>query len=445
MGGTIPMPATPPASTVPTETTTQAKSPGTGATPPKRGLSGAAIAGIAAVVIVIVVLGVIAAGLIPGVSFSSGSSRSSSPPPVTESSPQALAIASPTAKANGAGTLYAVVGLSSTTTFTFGKEQYIGNVSCPVVAGLSNNITVSPSTGNYSSGSLPGWLFVYYNSTTAWATWIGVFGGQSEYFGYFSGGSCMGALPLLEPLPGSYLNSTAAATAALSVAGSFIAGHPQASVEYALTPSNFSHSPPVWHLDYTTCGVGPNSGRGSGDSFNVYLNAEDGVVLSNSTSTGQSCSESLAPAPPPLGPIGAAGIDGIATGVLGGTLYYAELSLDPTSGLVTSTFGLSVTNSSTEVTLPSSAIPSTCLPGDPAIIIVIGDCHAPASGWYAVLANSTSVIVSCFGAANGNWTTAVTISAADTLYIVSASPVAGQMVLTPYTFGSVLVLGGFAL
>jgi hypothetical protein len=410
--------------------------------PLRKRISKAAVAGIALVVILVVILGLIASGLLPGVSFLGASHGSSGIS--TEASEQALPSADATAHAHGAGPLYAVVGLSTTTSFQFGNEQDIGNGSCPVSGGLASNLTVAAATGNYSSGALEGWLFVYYNSTTSWASWVGVFGGQSEDFGHFAGGDCLGVLPVVRPLPPTYLDSTAAAAAAATVSAAFVSSHPEASVEYALSPSTISDAPPVWHLDYTTCDVGPNSGQGSGDSFNVYLNALDGAVLSHSTTHDQACALSLAPAPPPLGPVEGILFDQTLSGTLNSTFYFVQLSLEPTSGLSTSGFGLLLTNTTTHATVATSSVPATCVVGD-AVTLASGACAAPASGWYAVLANATNAIVDLYGGSNANWSGVAPLTGADTLYVLSNVPVQDYLTLSPYTFGSAFVFGGLAL
>ncbi len=411
-------------------------SPAPSSPPPTTGLSRGALGAIAAVVAIVVVLGVVAAGLVPGVHLP-GVSKSS-PPGTFESSGQALSVANGSSNASGRGELVMLLGISSTSSFDFGAS--FGNVSCPVTDGLAHNLTIPAETGNYSSGLLYGWLFVYYSSSTGWATWIAEFGGHAYYLGYFPSGACSDSLTKFSTLATKYLSSVAAAADAASVAGVFVTDHPEASAEYALLPSNTSRGPPVWHLDYTTCGVGPNSGTGTGDSLNVYLNAADGAILTDSSSTAAACSGALAPAPAPLAPVLGTGVSPHSYGTVdSGAFAYSVLDLAPSTGLAAGEFGLEITNSTTGATLRSSAVPSTCGVGDTALLGG-GACSAPAvGGWYAFLNSSGGKIVATFGGTVGTWSGNVTILANETIEIISHSQVAVWYYLSTYAIGPPLV------
>jgi hypothetical protein len=420
----------------PTESAPPTSTPGPVGSPPKGGLSGAAAGAIAVVVVAVVVLGVIAAGLVPGVHFP-GASKSSSPS-TFESSGQALSVANGSANASGRGSLVMILGISTLTPFQYGA--HIGNLSCPIVDGLGRNLTIPAETGNYSSGALYGWLFVYYSTSTGWATWIAEFGGHAYYFGYFASGACSDSLAKFSPLPTRYISSVTAAADAGSVTSAFVTAHAEASAEYALLPSNFSGGIPVWHLDYTTCGVGPNSGTGSGDSLNVYLNAADGAILADTSSSGAACSASLAPAPPPFAPVLGAGATLHSYGTVdAGAFAYTVLDLAPSAGLATGEFELEITNRSTGATLPSDAVPATCAVGDDALL-GSGACTAPAAGsWYAFLNNSTGKIVATFGGEDGSWSGNVTLLDTDTIEIVTVSQIAVWFELSTYAIGPPIV------
>lgn len=251
-------------------------------TPPK-GLSGGAKAGIAVAVVVVLVLAVLALGLVPGVSlFGSGHSANG------VSSSSAGGKASGVAAAHGAGVLVLTVGVSTTYSFQFGHET--GNTSCPVVDPLASNFTVPAESGSYSSGEATVWLFVYYNHSGPSESAIAVVGSTVYFLGTVTGAACVGSLSLL-PLPSTYIDSTAAASAFDTDAGSFVSTHGSANAVYALVEN--ATVGPEWIIAYTNCSYDPTTqqptGGTSGDLLAGIVNGTTGAVYTTYLDSSFNC------------------------------------------------------------------------------------------------------------------------------------------------------------
>lgn len=130
--------------------------------------------------------------------------------------------------------------------------------------------------------------------------------------------------------------------------------------------------------------------------------------------------------------------------------YFVNLSLEPTAGLSTGMFGLSVVNSSGDMqaVLPASA---NCTYGasDP-----LADCVASGSGWYAVLLGATDVVLATYSklSSSVSWTneapgvSSATVSGSNRIMVVSGADYAtGSDVLDVVSSGSTPVGGSVVL
>jgi hypothetical protein len=413
--------------------------------PPKSKLSVGAKVGLVVAIVVVVVVAAILAGAVPGVNplGSKGGNSSST----AGSSATALPIATTFATVHGAGLLYGIFGISETTSFSAQLPDLNG--SCPVQNPV--NFTVPVDSVAYWKGSASGWLFVYWSGSNSTTDIVGVLGSTARLIASYVGAACSGPFPNLAPLPSTFVNSTSAADSANEFGAgfaAFVAAHGSANAEYTLTSTNDSFAPPVWNVYYTTCGIGPSSHTGVGDSALAVLDGAPplGAPLTSNVSASASCSGGTNPIPG-LGQTWYLGARVGASGTDGGPGHYVGLYNAATGGLNTSEFGLMITNSTTGIANATATIPSTCAVGrgaDPT------NCTPPAgSGWYAII-DYGSQITATYGGADAHWTyltgTPIRVNSTAELVILSTTLFHGQpYLLSPFVDGSGLVVGSIPL
>lgn len=161
-----------------------------------------------------------------------------------------------------------------------------------LVAGATT-LTVSEYSGSRSSGASPAWVFGYRNQTDGLAV-VSVLNGHPTVLFTLTGGLCAFYAQLIKPIPGNAIDSSTAAAAVEPYAAAFLAAHPNASVEYALTGGGHEGTVKVgtvWSIAYSTCSLS-SSASGTGDRFNATVNATTGQVLTTNSSTDVSCGSS---------------------------------------------------------------------------------------------------------------------------------------------------------
>jgi hypothetical protein len=436
----------PPASSAPPNTAAPSPSPASPTPTPAPatgggGWSTGAKVGVGVGVAVIVVVAIVLAGVIPGVHLfgSSGSGASTAGPSGT-----ALPVAQTYASGHGSGQLYGVFGISVTTAFSATLQNLSG--SCPV--DNARNFTIPANSASYSSGSASGWVFVYWSSGTTTLSLIGVLGSTAYLLATYSGASCAGAIPFSQPLPSSFVSSAAAASTASAEGGSgftgFLSAYSSANAEYTLAPTNDSSAPPVWHVYYTTCGIGPGLHSGVGVTADAFLDAASGsgALLSTDYTASISCSGGSNPIPG----LGAAWFlsPSYAFSASDGAGYVVGLNLTPSFGLSTSEVGFLVANSSTGAAVTTNASPASCSVGVPA---GPSTCQAPSAGWYGALCNATGVVLATYAGANAGWSSGppIVLNATLVFLVISKALLHGNpYVLSPFGGTAGIVIGSVA-
>jgi hypothetical protein len=407
------------------------------ASAPARGLSGAAKAAIAIIIVAVVVVGVLAAGLVPGVSLLPKSKGS---PSTSVSSSTAIGDADQAASAHDAGSLLLAVGVSTTYSFQFGNLT--GNTDCPVTHHLSANFTVPAESGGYASGDATLWLFVYENTVGVNESIIAVVGPLTYFLGTISGAACV-SLASLTPLPSTFVSSTSIAATIRSDAGSFLLAHATANSVFAVVENGTAG--PEWLVAFTNCSYDPVTekalGGTKGDLFLSTANGTSGEVTGFDDLVGQAnCSALTNTSSLSLG----YALDMAPyTNSTSGSSYYDDLVLVSSAGLTTAMFGLQVVNVTGVPQLPA-IVPAACDYG-----VTQGSC-LNGTGWYAVLLNATGKVIGTYGSLG--WgdlapsTTNVTLTASMELVIVSNIVYAGNgYTLSAFGTGPSLVTGSTVL
>ena len=412
-------------------------SPASATSAPVRRLSGAAKAAIAVLIVAVIVVGVLAAGLVPGVSLMPKSKASTS---MTVSSSTAIGDADQAASTHDAGSLTLVLGVSTTYSFQFGKMA--GNTDCPVTHALSVNFTVPAEGSSYASGDAALWLFLYENSGGVNESVIAVVGPTTYFLGTLSGAECL-TLASTSPLPSTFVSSTSLAATVDSDAGSFLKAHATANSLFALVENGTAG--PEWLVAFTNCSYDPATqkalGGTEGDLFYSLANGTSGEVTGFDDLVGQAnCSALTNTSSLSLGYV--LEMAPFSHSVSGSS-YYDDLALASSMGLTTKMFGLKVTNV-TGVLQPLATVPAACTYG-----AVVSAC-VNGTGWYAALLNDTGKVIGTYGSLG--WgdlapsTTNVTLTSGMELVIVSNLPYAGGgYTLSAVSTGAAEVTGSTTL
>ena len=122
--------------------------------------------------------------------------------------------------------------------------------------------------------------------------------------------------------------------------------------------------------------------------------------------------------------------------------FYDNFTMSSTSGLTTSIFGLKIITA-TGSPVVGGTVATTCVALGP---VDQATCPGPASGWYAVIADTSGNVVSTFSPTSNTWSASVTVSSSQTLVIVSAGILAGSGdSLTAFGTGSSSVSGSITM
>ncbi len=409
-------------------------------------MSSAAKIGLAVILVVVVVVGLGLGGVIPGfhlLSSGNGSSGTSS----AGSSANAFDLANAFASSHDSGLLYGVFGISVTAAF----QAQLSDINGTCLVHDPTNFTVPADSAVYWNGSASGWLFVYYSSAGPAVNVVGVLGSQAIQIATYPGAACEGAFPSLVPLPATYINSTAAATLAREFSpeiSGFVSNTSSANAQYTLAATNNSSAPPVWHLYFTSCSIGPGDHVGSGTSANAFLDAADGSAhpLSSNASASTSCSGGGNPVPG-LGETASLG-DDWSSFVVSGPTYTEFANLNPPVGVTTGGIGMYLALAATGAPVATTPAPAACAVGT---LFAGPNCTGPSGGgWYGVLLNEgTGVILATYDGANAVWSSAgVVVTAVDLLAVISStdytSP-SGTYYFSPFGTGTTVVVGALAL
>jgi len=213
---------------------------------------------------------------------------------------EALPIADRTASgfSGGGWALLASAGLVSAIPVTAPLPTgSLSSLHCNFTAVSGNGSYTLPAyAGNRSGGAAPAWEFIYRNAEGTVAL-ISVVNGQGEVLGTFSGSECTLIFDLLLPVPSHVIDSSAAAEAVAPAAGTFLAAHPNASAEFAITGGlsvGSSSAGAQWSVAYSTCALSPTT-SGTGAVFNATVNATTGRVVSTSTELSAACGSRSTP------------------------------------------------------------------------------------------------------------------------------------------------------
>jgi hypothetical protein len=260
------------------------------APPPKRRRTlGYAL--IAAVIVVVLVL-LFATQVIP-LSPSSSSTGGSA---LTFSEARPIANASVAGFQDGGWYLILAAGLDSPTSEsipTNSSASGSGNCTLTLVSGASATLSIPAFTGSRTAGVAPAWEFLYRNGAGSVAV-VTVVSGAASVIGTIGGTTCSFLFGLFSTLSSPVIDSSQAAAAAASDAGTFLTQHPNASAEFGLIGGvTFlsAHIGPEWDVAFTTCPIGPAT-LGNGTTFNATVNATNAHVTFFQTQTNVSCASS---------------------------------------------------------------------------------------------------------------------------------------------------------
>jgi len=173
-------------------------------TPPaRRGRRNIAV--LAIVVVGVIVAGLMLTGIIP---ILPSSSTSSAATPTSYSSAESSANPISDTVSGGPWSLLLAEGLDLTTSYSNSTPP-----SGCTIAGGSGMISYGAYDGNYSSGLLSDWLFVYLNSDRTSELAVEVSGGHASEVGVLQGPSCTADLNADKVLSANLLDSTQVASA----------------------------------------------------------------------------------------------------------------------------------------------------------------------------------------------------------------------------------------
>jgi hypothetical protein len=228
-------------------------------------------------VLVVVVVLVVAALFLGGV-VHLGAPSTTGPAGVPLSSySAALGPAQSLAATLGGGpwTLAVVVGLDLTSTY------HPSSSSGCVLSGSSGYTPIPGYTGNYSTGRLSSWGFVYSNPTATVEMGISVENGQAVDVGTATaGGSCKISSLTLGSAASKVVDSTQVASNALEnpTVDSYISTHATANVSLGLVNEGGSDGT-VWGLSYTQCNPANLTSPPTGTRVDELFNATTGTIL----------------------------------------------------------------------------------------------------------------------------------------------------------------------
>lgn len=170
-----------------------------------------------------------------------------------------------------------------------GYSNSSGPNGCAIRGG-TGMISFAAFSGNYSSGKLPDWLFVYGNTAMSSLLAVEVSSGSATEVGTLQGSSCTSDFGFLSAIPSNVVDSTQVATALLSETAveTFLSTYASANAQYVLADASGSAD---WEVEYSTCPLVGPSGSGTGASVMAEVNAVSGTVTAiNSAPAGTSCS-----------------------------------------------------------------------------------------------------------------------------------------------------------
>ncbi len=128
----------------------------------------------------------------------------------------------------------------------------------------------------------------------------------------------------------------------------------------------------------------------------------------------------------------------------GAGTFYITLGLEPTAGLTTGLFGISVTTVGDEAVGPG-AVPASCALGAPLDSATCPDALAGSNAWYVVLVASNGTVANSYG--SGGWNSAsISVTAAQNMVVVSGASLAAiSDMLNLYSTSSSTVSGSVSL
>jgi hypothetical protein len=234
---------------------------------------------VAVVVVAAALLGAVASGWL-----SSSTSGSGATAPTSYASAESIASSTAAQVYPGPWSLYAVIGADDRQAYT--NSSFGASSGCTVTGG-TDVLSIPATTGNYSSGDLSAWIFVYASATTDAELAIEVTGTHGTELGVATGASCGSPPSALLPVPSGALDSTQVAKVLLgdSEVEAFIHNYTSANATYALYNPRGGNVGASWEVEYTVCGQSllgapPSSAGTRGGIVEATVNATTGVVTS---------------------------------------------------------------------------------------------------------------------------------------------------------------------
>jgi hypothetical protein len=254
------------------------------------------VAVVVVVLVVIVVLVAVFAGWVPGVHLGSSTSSGGGGGPAAvpqENFSTAFPIASSAASAHGHGWILTFAdGFDSTTAYQNTSAPQL-DAGCPFTGGASTYPKLPAFTGDYASGSATGWVFYFYQNSSAPASVLAIWvtgNGQASVLGSVSGSSCVSSGYSEEPgVNSSIVDSSQVAIILGSADYDYVTTYPEANAYYIVASGQTEGGvmyPPTWSVLFSTC---PSNGGGTGEQFYAQVNAATQTVTSDSM-TNVTCS-----------------------------------------------------------------------------------------------------------------------------------------------------------
>jgi len=260
----------------------------------RRGVRLAVVAGIAAVVVV-------AALAVSGVLTPAASPPGPPYPTYREALATASAAAQPYYGGGWAPIFASGVRLGSNVTVP--AENLTGlaalaNCTLAWIGGTAPSLVVGATPASAGAGEAAFWTFGFVNGTDSGLIVV-VHGASASGVATVAGSECRVALLLAAPLTSSAVVDSPVVAANVSAAGgaAWLASNPGAIEAFEITPgvNALISSPPVWHVEYTTCGFGA-TGSGVGAAFYANVTAATGDVTAHGNSTVACAAGTLFPA-----------------------------------------------------------------------------------------------------------------------------------------------------
>jgi hypothetical protein len=250
-------------------------------------------------VVVVAVVVVIAALFVGGVFHSNSSGNGAAGSGVLSSYSAAEGPAQTLAAATSGGpwTLDSVVGLDLTTTYLPTSSD-----GC-VLSGGAGYVPISGYTGNYSTGRLSSWGFIFVNPGSTTELGVDVTGGRATDVGTATVSAVCPVAPApLGAIATEVLDSTQIATDAYAnpLVQTYLAAHASSNVSVGLLDEG-SPDGTVWGLSYSTCNPANLSVPAGGTRVDELFNATTGTKIgSASFPSGTACKLST-PTDKPIG------------------------------------------------------------------------------------------------------------------------------------------------